>query len=180
MVAGSARDRGKTPSEPLGSEAAAGLGVTPAEKGEAKPMYKYEKAWRLTRCGGLTIYIAICNTCGERVEPTRERRSKGGTHGTDYYVHEHPLSFILLMQSNSGVRTCDFIGEVPEQLFDIVKDYWLYLGASVSDIEEVIDKWFNVKDYMNDPGFDPYDFPSEPEPPELPEPDYDIDWGESA
>jgi hypothetical protein len=61
--------------------------------------------YRNTKMGGLDISIAICKQCKKIIEPIHKERSKGGTHGYDYYSHEHYLDFIVLKQTNSGKRS---------------------------------------------------------------------------
>lgn len=176
---------GKTPTAPnTGAVAAAGLGVTPADTAAAQ-VYTYKMPYRFcAKAAGLTYPIAICLECGKVIEPTREEYSRTGSHGTWYYVHKHPLAFIVLEQSNSGKgkRKVEAIGGVPEQLVDVVRDAWLYLGASIESVEGIIDYWLSTKDYLDDPSFDPYDYP-EPtrDDPEWPcgaaiDPDFDPEY----
>jgi len=106
-------------------------------------MFTYEKPTRNTRMGGLTAYIAICMTCKKVIKPTRSRRSKSGTHGTEYYVHEHQLKFIELYQSNSGNRSI----VVPEELNEIraeVERMWIYEPSYVSDIKNYVEAYLKA------------------------------------
>jgi hypothetical protein len=135
-------NEGKTPTAPeAGAGAAAGLGVTPADTAKATHLYKYEMPWRFTRKGGITVYIAICPACRKAIKPTRTKRSRFGTHGEEYYAHEHPLSFIKLVQSNSGNRSVAAIGNIPEELRMLVRDFWVFLGADIGEIGELINEW---------------------------------------
>lgn len=103
-------------------------------------MIIYEKEYRNTRYGGLTKNIAICLECKKVIKPTRLRLSRSGTHGTEYYVHEHQLYFITLIQSNSGNRSI----VVPEKLNDVEVDLermWIYEGCSVNDVINYLIKY---------------------------------------
>jgi hypothetical protein len=92
--------------------------------------------------GGLTKYIAVCSVCKRVVKPTNMRRSRSGTHGEDYYTHEHPLDFLLLYSSNKGNKAMT----VPDVLRPIQKDLelmWIYKDASVSEIVEFINSYLS-------------------------------------
>jgi hypothetical protein len=98
----------------------------------------YTKEYRYTNMGGITKYIAICPVCKAIIKPARKRRSKSGTHGEDYYVHEHPLEFVLLYSSNSGNRSIS----VPESLKPIQQELetaWVYEGLNIDKIVKLID-----------------------------------------
>jgi hypothetical protein len=75
--------------------------------------YTYKWDYRNTKMGGLTKAVAICPKCRKVIEPSRIERSKAGTHGKDYYVHEHQLSFIIIGQTNSGQRYVDSVNVEP-------------------------------------------------------------------
>ena len=99
--------------------------------------YTYVKEYRYTNMGGITKYIAICMTCRAVVKPVNMRRSKRGTHGEDYYVHEHPLEFVLLYSSNIGNRSIS----VPEPLKPIQQELeiaWVYENVSIDTIIKLI------------------------------------------
>jgi Holliday junction resolvase RusA-like endonuclease len=106
-------------------------------------LYKYEMPYRSCwKAGGLTYPIAICAECGRVIRPTREEYSRTGSHGTWYYVHEHPLGFIVLKRSNSGKRDAYRSENVPKALYDIVYETWVYYDDStVEEIEEIISEW---------------------------------------
>jgi hypothetical protein len=90
--------------------------------------------------GGYTKHIAVCMACRKIIEPTDTRRSKRGTHGEDYYTHEHELKFVLLHSSNSGKRAI----VVPDELREIAKDLermWIYENVSVYEIIEFINSY---------------------------------------
>ena len=104
--------------------------------------YTYIKHYRSTNMGGVTKYIAICMTCKRIIKPTNARRSKSGTHGEDYYVHEHPLEFILLYSSNRGNRSVS----VPNTLKPIQEQLeilWVYKNSSVYEIVEFINSYLS-------------------------------------
>jgi hypothetical protein len=99
--------------------------------------YTYVVPYRNTRMGALTLYIAVCPVCKKIVKPTYTRRSKAGSHGEDYYVHEHMLSFIILERSNRGRRYI----KVPDVLSSIQQELermWVYEGATVKDIIKLV------------------------------------------
>ena len=103
-------------------------------------IYTYEKEYRHTRLGGLTISIGVCMICRKVVEPTRKYRSKTKTHGIDYYVHEHPLLFITLVQSNRGYR----VVKIPKELIFLTEDLerlWVYEEKDVNDIKSYLESY---------------------------------------
>jgi hypothetical protein len=73
----------------------------------------------------VTCYIAWCDECGKLIEPKRETRSNDDCSGEDYYEHEHPLSFVVLTQSNRGKRKIEVWGKVPRELLNVAKQSWL-------------------------------------------------------
>jgi len=87
--------------------------------------------------GGVDYSIAICPTCNRIVEPTGIRRSKAGTHGEDFYVHEHRLRFVDLYQSNSGHRRF-WVDVGLEHLEGLVELSWIYLRDSTDKVKEKI------------------------------------------
>jgi len=104
--------------------------------------YSYTRYYRNTRYGGYTKYIAICTTCKRIIPPVNTRRSRGGTHGEDYYVHEHPLDFLLLYSSNKGNRAIT----IPDILRPIQNDLemmWIYKNVSVYEIVKFIDSYLS-------------------------------------
>jgi hypothetical protein len=105
--------------------------------------YRYELPYRnCIKASGLTYPIAFCLECGKVIEPTAEEYSRTGAHGTWYYVHEHPLAFIILKRSNSGKRDADRSENVPKSLFDIVYESWVYYEDSTIDvIEAIVREW---------------------------------------
>jgi len=106
-------------------------------------MFTYEMSVRNTRMGGLTAYIAVCLECKKVIKPSRVRKSRSGTHGTEYYVHEHPLIFIGLNQSNSGNRSI----VVPEELSEIraeLERMWVYESSYISDIKNYVEAYLKT------------------------------------
>jgi len=97
----------------------------------------YEFPYRRTKMGALTKAIVICTECKKILLPSRTQRSKTGNHGTDYYVHEHPVCAIYLEQSNSGRRTITVPDELAE-IMDILHVTWLYDNSDVNDIVNVV------------------------------------------
>jgi hypothetical protein len=101
------------------------------------------KEYRYTNMGGLTKYVAVCMTCRKIIKPTNTRRSRRGTHGEDYYVHEHPLEFILLYSNNSGNKSI----EVPASLKHIQQELeraWIYENVSIDVIIKLIDSYLKL------------------------------------
>jgi len=132
----------KAPTAPSeGAGAARGSGATPRDAAATAQLYKYEMEWRQTRRNGVTVHIAICLACGSRIEPTHTYRSRTGTHGKDYWAHEHPLSFIRLEQSNSGKRSVTTMNKVPDDLLTVVKEAWIDLNTSTDFVERVVKEW---------------------------------------
>lgn len=104
--------------------------------------YSYIKYYRNTRMGGFTKYIAICPVCKKVVKPTDTRRSKSGTHGEDYYVHEHPLEFTLLYSSNrenKKITIPDILKPIQKQL----EIMWIYKDVPVREIIEFINSYLS-------------------------------------
>jgi hypothetical protein len=104
--------------------------------------YTYVKNYRNTSMGGLTKHIAVCPVCKKVVKPTNVRRSRSGTHGEDYYVHEHPLDFLLLYSSNKGNKAI----AIPDILKPIQKQLeimWIYKDASIREIVEFINLYLS-------------------------------------
>jgi len=104
--------------------------------------YTYVRFYRNTRYGGYTKYIAMCMICKRVIPPTSVRRTKSGTHGEDYYVHEHPLDFLLLYSSNRGNKAM----AIPDTLRPVQNDLermWIYEDVPVSKIVEFINSYLS-------------------------------------
>lgn len=99
-------------------------------------VYTYRKEWRWTRMGAVTYPIAICIQCRAVVEPVARRSSKAGTHGEWTFVHEHPLFFITLLESNSGRRSVMHDPEVAA-LAEAARGAWT-AGASERSVVDLI------------------------------------------
>jgi len=112
-------------------------GGQPSGGSPGRQVYKYGKIWRNTRMGGIDFSIGVCLQCREVVKPVSTRRSRSGTHGEDYFVHEHPLLFVELYQSNSGNRDYMIDGGL-EFLEDLVDTLWIYYRESPETVEEKI------------------------------------------
>lgn len=80
-------------------------GASETGKGPRLPNYRYVKEWRRTRMGAITYPIAVCLECKDVIEPVRTRFSRVGTHGEYIFIHEHPIYFIELLESNTGRRS---------------------------------------------------------------------------
>jgi hypothetical protein len=91
---------------------------------------------RCIRAEGVTWPIAVCTTCRRIIEPRAIEPSKTGAHGKLYFVHQHPLVFITLLQSNSGKRRVALSGELGE-LARAVEQAWVVERASVDEVVEL-------------------------------------------
>jgi hypothetical protein len=90
---------------------------------------------------GKTIVIAICPTCRRVLEPSRTRRSRSGTHGEDYYVHEHAIEALWLEQSSSGIRRITVPPSL-EPVKDLLERTWIYEDSCVEDVVNVVQAYF--------------------------------------
>ena len=121
--------------------AARGSGATPRDA-EAKRVHRYEMPYRHTlKTGAVTYPIAFCLKCCKVVEPITKGYSKTGAHGAWYYVHEHPLKFVILRQSNSGKRSISTINKVPDDLLFHVEEAWIDFNASIDFVKRVVEEW---------------------------------------
>jgi hypothetical protein len=83
--------------------------------------------------------IAVCPKCSEVIEP----KCKESTRFYDalVFVHEHRPAFIVL--ERGGARSD---GEVPEQLFEIIRELWLRDGEKAAvEIEKVAQIWLQQR-----------------------------------
>jgi len=102
-------------------------------------VHVYERDYRrCIKARGRTKGIAYCPTCNSVIPPTSVRRSKTGAHGEDIYVHEHPLVFLTLISSNSGVRRVEVEPSFPERLAAHAKQLWLYERVEPEAVEEAL------------------------------------------
>jgi hypothetical protein len=117
-------------------------GPSPAAGEAARPTaakYRYVTEYRRTRLGGFTDSIAICETCRRVVEPVASRLSRTGRHGEDHYEHEHPLTIVVLLQSNAGNRRHRIEGDGPrderiKEVVEMIADAWEFYRAEFGDI----------------------------------------------
>lgn len=73
------------------------------------------------------MHIAVCLTCKDVIQPVKVYRSRTGTHGKDYYTHDHPLHFVKLL-SSAGKRDV-VVDEALSRLPDFEKTLrilWVY------------------------------------------------------
>ena len=122
---------------PSAGPVAEGGGQAPGASPGRQKTFKYRKIWRHTRLGGIDYSIGICLQCREVVKPVSTRRSRSGTHGEDYFVHEHELRFVELYQSNSGNRDY-YLDQGLEFLEDLVDELWIYLREDPDVVEDRI------------------------------------------
>jgi hypothetical protein len=101
-------------------------------------VYKYEKREKHTGVGAIEKHIAYCSICKTFVEPAEWRLSKGGTHGTVWFVHEHPLSFINFFRSSLGHASAVFEGEIPAEIRKAVTYLWVWERWGYEDVLETI------------------------------------------
>jgi hypothetical protein len=107
-------------------------------------LYFYERVWRRTEMGGITEDIAICLVCRRIIKPSNVVTSRRGTHGTKYYVHEHPLLFVTLERSNSGKRYIIVPKEL-ETIKDVLERAWVYEGATIGEITKLISLYLSLQ-----------------------------------
>jgi hypothetical protein len=129
---------GRAPEGTAGPSPAAGEAATARTQ-----RYRYVTEYRRTRLGGLTESIAICETCRKVVDPVATRLSRTGRHGEDHYEHEHPLTILVLEQSNAGNRSHHFVGEkatdeAVRSVIEMAIDAWEWYRADFSDIYEKV------------------------------------------
>jgi len=105
---------------------------------------KYEFPFRSTRLGALTKAIVICTECKKVLQPSRTQRSKTGNHGTDFYIHEHPVIAVVLEQSNSGKRSISVPDELSE-IRDLLEMTWLYENSDVGDVVNAVNAYLMSK-----------------------------------
>jgi hypothetical protein len=99
--------------------------------------YEYVKQYRNNmKSDGFDYPIAICMVCKKIIKPSRMELSKTGSHGKFYYVHEHPLSFIILTRTNSGKRMIRFEGEIPNEIKKLVYNVWLGVDLTNFEVED--------------------------------------------
>jgi hypothetical protein len=107
---------------------------------ESQP-HVYVKEYRWTGMGGITYYIAYCPVCQRILPPTSKRRTRSGTHGEDYWVHEHQLFFLRLKSSNRGNRCLSADPSFPEKLRQVAEVTWVYERKSAGEVEELLEKF---------------------------------------
>lgn len=93
---------------------------------------------RCVKRSGLTYPIAVCPVCHTVVEPSRAKLSKTGAHGTMYFVHPHPLEFIILEESNSGKRRVVTTQGIPRNLETGVGNAWILHDTSPEEIKDMV------------------------------------------
>jgi hypothetical protein len=121
-----------------------GAGALAPAGGAPTGAYTYVAEWRHTKMGAITEEIVVCMTCKKVLEPSRVRRSRSGTHGEDYYVHEHPMVSVTLEESNSGRRKVVVPKEL-EEIRDLIERAWVYEGATVEDIKVSIAQYLRLR-----------------------------------
>jgi hypothetical protein len=102
--------------------------------------YRLAVPFRMTRRGAVTRGVAVCQKCSRILEPYERRRSKTGSHGEDFYVHEHPISAVVFTESNGGHRSHYFMGE---KVTDDSVTWAVWMGSRLwtldrTDIDEVV------------------------------------------
>ena len=113
---------------------------------ETVSVYIYKIPYRrCIKADGFSYPIAVCETCKRAIEPSRKESSKTGAHGVWHYVHEHPLAFIVLEESNSGKRRARAGLSLPRPLREMVVDAWEHRGLSAEEVEEAVARWLTEK-----------------------------------
>jgi hypothetical protein len=125
---------GRAPEGTAGPSPAAGEAAT-----RTAQRFRYTTEYRRTRMGAITDSIAICETCRRVVEPVSRTRSRTGRHGEDHYEHEHPLTIVVLLQSNAGNRSHHFVGEkatdeAVRSVIEMAIDAWEWYRVDFDDI----------------------------------------------
>jgi hypothetical protein len=129
---------GRAPEGTAGPSPAAGEAAT-----RAAQRYRYEVEYRRTGLGGFTDSIAICETCRRLVEPVATELSRTGRHGEDHYEHEHPLTIVVLLQSNAGNRRHRIEGSEPgdervREVVEMIADAWEFYRAEFGNIHRKV------------------------------------------
>jgi hypothetical protein len=139
-----AKINGKTPTtgiQPVGSSV--GLGVSPTHS--APGHFVAEMPYRMCeKANGITYPIAICMVCKKIIEPASKEFSRTGSHGKFYYVHDHPLTFIILEQSNSGKRRIKWVSGYVKVLNEVVEYAWVINGQSIDEVIKIIETSIRV------------------------------------
>jgi hypothetical protein len=138
---------GRAPEGTAGPSPAAGEAATRTVTA-TKKLFRYKMPYRYTGMGGLDYAIAICQTCRRTVERVGGRRSRTGNHGEDYFEHEHPLSFIVLVRSNAGNRRHYFAGaeitdEAIKAAVDMAIEEWEWYGVRHTEVK------YHLKQVLN-------------------------------
>jgi hypothetical protein len=76
------------------------------------------------------------------IKPTSTRRSRRGTHGENYYTHEHELRFILLHSSNSGKREI-IVPDIMKPVQKDLEELWVYKGVTIKEIVEFVSSYLS-------------------------------------
>jgi len=124
------------------SDASVGKGPTTGDFEATMMMqaYRLTVPFRSTRHGAVTRGVVVCQKCLKVLRPYAKRRSGSGTHGEDFYAHEHPISAIVFVQSNGGHRSHYFMGE---KITDDSAAWAVWMGSRLwtldrMDIDEVV------------------------------------------
>jgi len=137
---------GRAPTVESGpSPLAAGEAAMPAAMPAAKAAtrFRYKMPYRYTRMGNETHSIAVCSVCKSVIKPIAVERSRTGRHGWDNYEHEHELSFVVLVQSNSGNRSHYFenieaASDEVKSILELAAESWEWYRDEVDEIRSKV------------------------------------------
>jgi hypothetical protein len=92
--------------------------------------------------------VAFCQKCLSILEPKAAERSRTWAHGEDFYVHEHPITAIIFVESNNGYRSYYFMGE---KITDDATAWAVWMGSRLwthdrMDIDDVV---ATIRDLLN-------------------------------
>jgi len=110
---------------------------------KAATRFRYKMPYRYTRMGGETHSIAVCSVCKSVIKPIAVERSRTGRHGWDNYEHEHELSFVVLVQSNSGNRSHYFenieaASDEVKSILELAAESWEWYRDEVDEIRSKV------------------------------------------
>jgi len=98
-----------------------------------------EFPYKNTRMGGLMKYVIILD--GRQIYPSSTRRSRSGSHGSDYYTltpDQWAKAWIIILErTNSGKRNISFSDNIPQEAREELTNMWLYNNSWINDIVQL-------------------------------------------
>jgi len=134
---------GRAPEGTAGPSPAAGEAAAKAATAKAATRFRYRLPYRSTGMGGRDFAIGVCSVCKKLVRPIAVERSRTGRHGWDNYEHEHELSFVVLVQSNSGKRSHYFenieaASDEVKSILELAAESWEWYRDEVDEIRSKV------------------------------------------